>query len=123
MPEPKVQNFDVLCDECQRLFSEPWDSEYEQNIAGLKMDFFKTPHHTVASLRKAAADGCHICSLFYDRESGNSTPSDDERLLAEIKHSKFAAGDQDWNLEVRVGQYSFGHLKLIPLEGWRSFIP
>jgi hypothetical protein len=123
MTQPMAAKFDVLCGKCSRLFNEPWESEYTQNLAGLKMDFFKTPHHTIASLQNAAAQGCHICSLFCDKESvghEGSLPSEDERLTAEMTRSRIDEEDQNWSLEVRAGQYSFGQLKLLPLDGWWS---
>jgi hypothetical protein len=121
MPEPKVLNFDVLCSECSRLFKEPWDSEYTQNIAGLKMDFFKKPYHTIASLRRAATDGCHLCSLFgveAQNSSDSNNHSEDEKLIATMKHPRFHPDDEDWELGVRSGQESIGHLQLIPVEGF-----
>lgn len=120
MPEAtdtKLLKFDVLCDECSRLFKEPWETEYPQNLAGLKMDFFKSPHHTAASLRNAAERGCHLCSLFCDKEAGGKLPKEDKRSIAEMTRPRFDEQEHDWHLEVRVGDYSFGRLKLVPLDG------
>jgi hypothetical protein len=122
MPEPKALKFDVLCDECSRLFKEPWDSEYTQNIAGLKMDFFKKPYHTIASLRRAATYGCHLCSIFDagSKEYSNRTNySEDQKLMATMTCPRFHPDDEeDWALGVGSGSEEIGRLQLIPMEGF-----
>jgi hypothetical protein len=123
MPEPKVLDFDVLCGECSRLFNEPCDSEYTQNFAGKEMGFFKKPYHTIASLRKAASDGCHLCSLFRveaQQPSDSTNRSEDDKMLATMMLSKFHPDGEGWELGVRSGQESIGYLKLIPVEGFSS---
>lgn len=121
MPQVKAMDFDVLYGECSRFFNEPWDSEYTQDIAGLKMDFFKKPYHTISSLRRAATDGCHLCSLFgveAQKPSDSTNHSEDEKLIATMTRSKFRPDDEDWQLGVRSGQEDLGRLKLIPVEGF-----